>query len=103
VKGCVLLTCPNGGTQVKLYFKPLAALSIKTYSRLIALGAEQTVEAFVEMLILRCLNAEGTPIFKSVDKTEMLREISPVVVCQVITRMSESDAFVAVEDAKKNC
>jgi hypothetical protein len=93
----------EAGKPAVLYFKPLAALPIKTYSRLISLGSEQTVEAFVDMLILRCVDSEGAPLFKMVDKTEMLRCISPVVVCQIMTRMSESDTVPSVEDAKKNC
>lgn len=105
-EGLQCIEVPEWGEDcqpAKLYFRPLAALPVKTYSRLITLGAEQTVEAFVDMLILRCLDAEGAPLFKSVDKTEMLRCISPVVVCQIITRMSAVDSTVDVADTKKNC
>jgi hypothetical protein len=86
----------------KLYFKPLSALPIKAYSRLISLGAEQTVEALVEMLILRCVDSESQLLFKMVDKTEMLREISPVVVCQIIQKMSAEDNLPSMESMKKN-
>lgn len=92
----------EAGQPAQLYFKPLAALPIKTYSRLVMLGSAQTVETFVEMLILRCLDSEGQPLFKMVDKTEMLREISPVVVCRIIREMSEQDSLPTVEDMKKN-
>lgn len=87
----------------QIYFKPMAALSIKTYSRLIALGAEQTVEALVEMLILRALDSDGQPLFKLVDKMEMLRAISPVVVCDIIKRMSDYDTLPSLEATQKNC
>jgi hypothetical protein len=40
----------------KLYFRPLAALPVHTYSKVVALGLQQTVEAFVDILILRCLD-----------------------------------------------
>lgn len=92
----------QNGQPAQLYFKPLAALPIKTYSRLITLGSEQTVEAFVDILILRCTDAGGVPLFKSVDRTEMLRHISPVVVCQIMTRMSEQDSVLSIEEVKKN-
>jgi hypothetical protein len=92
----------EGEQPAKLYFKPLSALPIKAYSRLIILGGEQTVEALVEMLILRCVDSESQPLFKMVDKTEMLREISPVVVCQIIQKISEADNLPSVECMKKN-
>src|SRR5262245_42695478 len=100
-EGLCCMEVPEWGEEnqpARLYFKPLAALPIKTYSRLISLGSEQTVEAFVEMLILRCLDSEGQPLFKMVDKTEMLREISPVVVCRIIQQMSEHDSLVSIDD-----
>ena len=61
-EGLHCIAVPEWGEADKpaqLYFKPLAALPIKTYSRLVTLGSEQTVEAFVEMLILRALDSEG--------------------------------------------
>ena len=85
-----------------IYYRPLAALPIKTYSRWVTLGSEQTVEAFIEMLILRCLDNNGQPVFKTIDKTEMLREISPVVVCRIITQISEGDNLPSSSEAKKN-
>jgi hypothetical protein len=75
----------------KLYFRPLAALPVHTYSKVVALGLQQTVEAFVDIMILRCLDENAQPIFRSVDRTEMLRNISPVVVCNIIRQMSEVD------------
>lgn len=81
----------DNGQPLKIYFKPLPALSIKQYSRFIELGTQQTVEAFVEMLILRCLDSEGRALFKPMDKTEMLRHISPIVVCDIIKLMSEKE------------
>lgn len=92
----------EGNQPAQLYFKPMAALPIKTYSRLVMLGSEQTVEALVEMLILRALDSEGQPLFKLVDKTEMLRSISPVVVCDIIKRMSDYDHLPTVEATQKN-
>lgn len=90
----------------KIYFKPMAALPIKTYSRLVELGRQPTVEALVDMLIVRCLDETGKPLFRAVDKTEMLRDISPLVVCDIIRQMGEAEkdsaAFVARESVEKN-
>ena len=90
----------------KIYFKPMSALPVKTYSQLVELGSQQTVEAFVDILILRCLDEQGKPLFRLVDKTEMLREISPVVVCEIIRQMGEAEketaAFLNLEVVEKN-
>lgn len=104
-EGLRCLEVPEWGDKngpAHLYFKPLATLSIKDYSRFVALGSEQTVESFVDMLILRCLDSEGLPVFKTIDRTEMLRHISPIVVCNIITRMNEQDTVLTTIDAKKN-
>ena len=82
----------------KLYFRPLAALPVHIYSKVVALGLQQTVEAFVDILILRGLDENAQPIFRSVDRTEMLRSISPVVVCNIIKQMSEVDGQAQSED-----
>ena len=91
----------------KIYFKPMATLPVKTYSRLVELGSQQTVEAFIDILILRCLDEQGKPLFKAVDKTEMLREISPMVVCDMIRQMGEAEketttALLNLESVEKN-
>ena len=104
-EGLHSLSIPEWGepdAPALLYYRPLAALPVKTYSRWVALGSEQTVEAFVEMLILRCLDSNGQPVFKAMDKTEMLREISPTIVCRIITQISEGDNLPSRSEAKKN-
>lgn len=105
---CILV--PEWGEAdqpAQIYFKPMASLPVKTYSRLVELGTKQTVEAFIDILILRCLDENGKPLFKLVDKTEMLREISPVVVCDIIRQMSEQEkdmlSLVDVDHVEKNC
>jgi len=104
---CILV--PEWGDEnqsAKIYFKPMAAMPVKTYSRLVELGSQQTVEAFVDILILRCLDEQGKPLFKAVDKTEMLREISPIVVCDIIRQMGEAEketsTFLNLDHVEKN-
>jgi hypothetical protein len=97
----------NAQNPAKIYFKPISAMPVKTYSRLVELGTKQTVEAFIDILILRCCDENGQSLFKLMDKTEMLREISPVVVCDIIKQMSEAEKEEAllstVEQMEKNC
>ena len=104
---CILVPEWGEANQpAQIYFKPMASLPVKTYSRLVELGTKQTVEAFIDILILRCLDENGKPLFKLVDKTEMLREISPVVVCDIIRQMSEQEkdtlSLVDVDHVEKN-
>lgn len=100
-EGLQHLVVPEWGNAT-IYFKPMAALPIKIYSQLVTLAAQQTVEAFVDILILRGCDEQGQPLFKAVDKTEMLREISPVVVCDIIRQMSAAESPLTVEQAEKN-
>lgn len=94
-KGLHCIEIPEWGEKdkpAKIYFRPLAALPVHIYSKVVALGLQQTVEAFIDILILRCLDENAQPTFRSVDRTEMLRSISPVVVCSIIKQMSEVDS-----------
>ena len=104
---CILVPEWGEANQpAKLYFKPMSALPVKTYSRLVELGSQQTVEALIDILILRGCDEEGKPLFKLVDKTEMLREISPIVVCDIIRQMGEiekdTSSLVNLEHVEKN-
>jgi hypothetical protein len=98
-EGLQCIVVPEWGDKnqpAKIYFKPMSALPVKTYSRLVELGSQQTVEAFIDILILRCLDESGKPLFKAIDKTEMLREISPIVVCDIIRQMGEAEKETSV-------
>ena len=106
-EGLKCLQVPEWGKEgepAKIYFKPLSSLPIKTYSQLVSLGMQQNVESFVDILILRCLDENANPLFKPLDKTEMLRHISPVVVCEIVKQMSDVDkeSSVTLEMDAKN-
>ncbi len=95
-QGLHCIEIPEWGEKdkpAKIYFRPLAALPVHTYSKVISFGLQQTVETFIDILILRCLDEQAQPLFRSVDRTEMLRSISPVVVCNIIKQMSEIDGL----------
>ncbi len=95
-QGLHCIEIPEWGEKdkpAKIYFRPLAALPVHIYSKVVALGLQQTVEAFVDILILRCLDENAQPVFRAVDRTEMLRNISPVAVCSIIRQMSEADSL----------
>ncbi len=107
-EGLRCLDVPEWGENnqpAKIYFKPLSSLPIKIYSQLVSLGMQQTVESFVDILILRAVDENGNPLFNALDKTEMLRHISPIVVCDIVKRMSEAEENVGLSlefDAKND-
>jgi len=75
----------------KVYFKPLAALPVQQFSEVAKLATQESVEAFIDILIIRCLDENGSPLFKKTNRLELLRHVSPQVVCSVITQMGEID------------
>lgn len=75
----------------KVYFKPLAALPVQQFSEVAKLATQESVEAFIDILIIRCLDENGAPLFKKANRLELLRHVSPQVVCSIITQMGEID------------
>ena len=76
-----------------IYFKP--AMSLAQEGRIVALTQKgEMVEALVETLITRALDAEGKPLFKRVDKDTLLREVEPNVITRVVQEMSEQQKQV---------
>ena len=43
----------------------------------------KTMEAMVEVLIMRALDEEGAPLFKSADKFELMNGVDPIVITEV--------------------
>lgn len=48
-------------------------------------------EAIIEALIQRALNADGERIFKSIDRTELMRQVDPDVISQIVSSFSHDD------------
>lgn len=80
----------NGGLEcyevkewdAKIWFKPSA--TIKQTEAVMKLHQEgKTMEAMVETLIMRALDEEGTPLFKSADKFELMNGVDPLVITEV--------------------
>jgi len=80
----------NGGLECyevkewesKVWFKPSA--TIKQTEAVMKLHQEgKTMEAMVEVLIMRALDEEGAPLFKSADKFELMNGVDPTVITEV--------------------
>ena len=82
-----------------------AATTFQQESKIVELTAQgKTVEALVESLIMRALDADGNPIFNRADKMELMRYVDPSVIMRVMAEMNDNDsaAAEAAETTLKN-
>ncbi|MDH5187356.1 MAG: hypothetical protein OEW37_00205 [Rhodospirillaceae bacterium] len=88
---------------LEIFFKPLDALKAKELDRVLAGESKANVEGMVEVLITRALDSDGRPLFKPVEKNEILRHVSPQVVIKTLSRMAEAaDEMLSVDDVGKS-
>lgn len=72
--------------DAKIWFKPSA--TIKQTEAMMKLHQEgKTMEAMVEVLIMRALDEEGAPLFKSADKFELMNGVDPNVVIAIASHI----------------
>jgi len=87
--------------DLKVYFKP--ATTFQQESRIVELTQQgKQVEALVESMIMRALDADGKPLFNKADKTELMREVDPNVIMKIITEMNDPDRAASVQEALGN-
>ena len=53
--------------------------------------AGKASEAAVQLLIIRALDADGTPHFKKLDKTELMRSADSEVIGAIVEQISAND------------
>ena len=73
--------------ELEVYYRP--TISLAQQSEMIKLNQEgKQTEALVVMLIARALDGEGKPIFKKMDKTELMRAADPAVMLRIIEEIN---------------
>lgn len=78
--------------ECQVWYKP--ATSFQQESKVIELQQSgKTVEALIQTLIGRALDENGKPIFKIVDKHELMRSVDPAVILRVIQAMNDETTF----------
>jgi hypothetical protein len=78
--------------ECQVWYKP--ATSFHQESKVIELQqAGKTVEALVHTLISRALDENGKPIFKIVDKHDLMRSVDPAVILRVIQSMNDENTY----------
>ena len=82
-----------------IYFKP--ANTFAQEQKVIELHSKgKLVEALVETLIMKSLDAEGSKLFTQADRIVMMREVDPEIIIRVVGEMNE--AKEAAKDALGN-
>jgi hypothetical protein len=94
----------ESGNPTLIYFRPLSTLPVKDYSKVVYYATQETVEAGVDILIVRALNADKTPMFRGVERGELVRKVDSEVILDIIGRMGEQDSISknTVEESEKN-
>lgn len=76
--------------------------SLRTESKIVELAqAGKTVEALVQTIISKALDAEGRPLFTQYDKDTLMNECDPNVVLKLSKVLSGGD-LPTVEEIEKN-
>lgn len=82
--------------NAEIYYKP--ATSFQQESKIVELTSQgKTVEALVEALIMRSLDAEGNALFTKADKPELMRFVDPSIIMRVMSEMNDPDQARTVE------
>jgi hypothetical protein len=90
---------PEWNTEI--YYKP--ATSFQQESKIVELTSQgKTVEALVEALIMRALDADGNAQFSKADKPDLMRFVDPSVIMRVMSEMNDPDTQRTVESGLGN-
>lgn len=87
--------------KCEIWYK--AATTFQQESKIVELtAAGKTVEALVESLIMRALDADGQAIFNKSDKPELMRFVDPAVIMRVMSEMNDPDTARNIETGLGN-
>jgi len=65
-------------------------------------NAGKTAEALVQVLVNRCLDADGKRVFNEHNKAELMKSADPKVLLSIVGQINDDDDPVSIEDAEKN-
>lgn len=75
--------------ELTVYFRPVT--NLMQQQKVIELHQQgKIVEALVETVITRALDADGKKMFSSADRDELLREVNPDFVIQIATAINNN-------------
>lgn len=85
------------GQPSVIYFKPANTMRFRDFGRFLELARQQSVEAALDIIILRVLDENQNPIFKPAQRAELIRSLDPQVILKIIKRMGEQDDLYSSE------
>jgi hypothetical protein len=87
--------------KTEIWYK--AATSFQQESKIVELTSQgKTVEALVESMIMRSLDADGQPLFNKADKPELMRFVDPAIIMRIMSEMNDPDTARTVETGLGN-
>jgi hypothetical protein len=87
--------------ECDVWFK--AATTFAQESKIVELTAQgKQVEALVESLIMRALDADGSQLFSKSDKMELMRSVDPGVIMRIMAEMNDSANTEQLDTVVKN-
>lgn len=87
--------------DMTMYYK--RGTNFQTESKVMELqNAGKTAEALVQVMINRCLDADGKRLFNEHNKVELMRSADPKILLQIVSQINDEDDTISVEDAEKN-
>ena len=83
----------------KLFIRP--GISLQALGEIMELAnAGKSAEAMVMTLVHRLIDGEGRPVFRKIEKTELLRSVDPDVLARIVGEINADDA--SAEDVAGN-
>ena len=87
--------------KLDIWYKP--ATTFNQEAKIVELTSQgKTVEALVEALIMRALDADGKPIFARTDKPELMRAVDPSVIMRIMTDINNPEDNAKIEESLGN-
>ena len=87
------------GNPTVVWFKP--SLNLRQQQKILALSSQdKAAEAIAMTLILRALDADGKPLFKTVELGEIMRGVDPDVVARIVTEINADE--MSDDELEKN-
>jgi len=82
------LRIPEWDTTV--YIRP--GISLQSLGEVMELANNgKSAEAMVMTLIHRLIDGEGKPVFKKIEKTEILRSVDPEILARIVSEINQID------------
>lgn len=75
--------------QTIIYFKPVTTFAQE--QKIVSLhGKGEMVEALIETLIIRAVDADGKKMFKSADRMILMNEVDPNIIIKIVGAMNNA-------------